>query len=238
MDMNMKYQKIDLVRQILAGMAILFLSALPAQAQFVPGPYYYQDMGVMGSVTSAYQSATQQKAYSDYRDMGAASAAARSGAWQNINRSMQSEAASRSATAVDAGQASRDWMAQNARSSQPARRPTTLPVSSLASVLIEDPARKTPKVESPKEIMLWPTLLKGKRFDADRAAVEAPFRRAYADKKPLTIEDYQSIIATVEKMKQTVKSMESQLVETEYDSVQKYLDDLIADAQKRIKARE
>jgi hypothetical protein len=32
--------------------------------------------------------------------------------------------------------------------------------------------------------------------------------------------------------------MESQIVETEYASVQKYLDDLIADSQKRIKARE
>jgi hypothetical protein len=86
--------------------------------------------------------------------------------------------------------------------------------------------------------MLWPTLLKQQRFEGDRADVEAPFRRAYADGKPLTIEDYQGIIKAVEKMKDTVKGMESQLVETESTAVQKYLDDLIADSQKRIQARE
>jgi hypothetical protein len=39
-------------------------------------------------------------------------------------------------------------------------------------------------------------------------------------------------------MKATVKNLETQLVETEYNSVQKFLDDLVADAQKRIRARE
>ncbi len=91
---------------------------------------------------------------------------------------------------------------------------------------------------APREIMLWPTLLKEDRFDGDRTDVEAPFRRAYADGKPLTVEDYQGIIKTVDNMKTTVKGMKSQLVEEEYAAVQKYLDDLIADAQKRIQARE
>jgi len=111
----------------------------------------------------------------------------------------------------------------------------TLPSAELAVVT---PARESAKAAAPKELMLWPTLLKEQRFDENRGSVEAPFRRAYADGKPLTIDDYQAIVKTVEKMKATVKSLESQLVETEYNSVDKYLDDLIADAQKRIKARE
>lgn len=86
--------------------------------------------------------------------------------------------------------------------------------------------------------MLWPTLLKEQRFDGDRADVEAPFRRANVDGKPLTIADYQGIIKTVENMKDTVNGMKSQLVEEEYAAVQKYLDDLIDDAQKRIQAKE
>ncbi len=86
--------------------------------------------------------------------------------------------------------------------------------------------------------MLWPTVLKDSVFDADRAIVEAPFRRSYADGKSLSIEEYQTIIKTVEKMKTTLKGMAAQLVESEYLAVEKYLDDLIADAQKRIQARE
>ena len=86
--------------------------------------------------------------------------------------------------------------------------------------------------------MLWPTLLKDKRFYEDRTNVEAPFRLAYSKGRPISVDDYLMIIKTVENMKADVKSMESQLVETEYNSVQKYLDDLIADAQKRIQARE
>ena len=42
----------------------------------------------------------------------------------------------------------------------------------------------------------------------------------------------------MDNMKTAVKGMKSQLVEEEYAAVQKYLDDLIADAQKRIQARE
>ncbi len=85
----------------------LILSALPLDAQFVPGPYYYPDAGVMGTVSSAYQSAAQQRAYADNRQMQMQSSMARSAAWQNINRSMQAEAASRTAAVPDAGQAAR-----------------------------------------------------------------------------------------------------------------------------------
>jgi hypothetical protein len=227
--------KTSLAGRFWAGLAIVLYAALPAQAQFVPGPYYYPDMGVMGSVSAAYTSAAQQNAYMQDRQMQMTSSMARSQAWQNINRSMQTQAASQPAEVPDSGQTARDWMFQHSAPSRPARRPMTLPATELAAVA---PTREITKPATPKEIMLWPTLLKEQRFDSDRTDVEAPFRRAYADGKPLTAADYQGIIKTVENMKATVKNMESQLVETEYSSVQKYLDDLIADAQKRIQARE
>jgi hypothetical protein len=189
----------------------------------------------MGLATSAYSSAAQQQVYQQNRQMQMTSTMARSAAWQGINRTMQGEALSRPASVPDSGQVARDWMFQNTASSRPQRRSMTLPSAEMAVVT---PSRESAKAAAPKELILWPTLLKEQRFDENRADVEAPFRRAYADGKPLTVEDYQTIIKTVEKMKATVKSLESQLVETEYNSVDKYLDDLIADAQKRIKARE
>lgn len=220
---------------VLAGIVNAVLIVLPAKAQFVPGPHYYSDMGVMGSVTAAYESAAQQNAYSQNRQLQATSSMARSAAWMNLNRSMQNEALSRPTTVPDSAQSARDWMFQNSSSTRTARRPMTLPAGELA---ISAPAQKTSTKPVPKEIMLWPTLLKEQRFDRDRADVEEPFRRAYADGKPLTINDYQGIIKAVKQIKATVKDMESQIVETEYTSVQKYLDDLIADAEKRIKVRE
>jgi hypothetical protein len=220
---------------IWVGSAILLFCALPAQAQFVPHGYYSPDMGVMGAATAAYTSAQQQNAYMQDRQLQATTSMARSQSWQNINRSMQAQASSRPATVSDSGQAARDWMYQNAPPSRSTRRPMTLPSTDVAMVA---PTRESSRPAAPREIMLWPTLLKEDRFDGDRADVEDPFRRAYADGKPLTIEDYQGIIKTVEKIKATVKGMESQLVETEFTAVQKYLDDLIADSQKRIQARE
>ena len=47
--------------------------------------------------------------------------------------------------------------------------------------------------------MLWPTVLKEQDFDEQRENVEAPFRRAYADKQPLSIDDYRMVIAAVGK---------------------------------------
>ncbi|MGA2799053.1 MAG: hypothetical protein ABSE63_15850 [Thermoguttaceae bacterium] len=219
------------------GLAFLAFGALPAQAQFVPrgGGYYYPDMSVMGLATSAYSTAQGQNAYMQDRQLQATSSMVKSQAWQNVNRSMQSQAASRPAMVSDSGQVARDWMFQHEAPSRPARRPMTLPATELAAVT---PVPEPSMPAAPREIMRWPTLLKEQRFDGDRTDVEAPFRRASADGKPLTVEDYQGIVKTVENMKATVKDMESQIVDDEYAAVQKYLDDLIADAQKRIQARE
>jgi hypothetical protein len=233
--MNPIGYKLSLAGRFWAVTAILIFYALPAQAQFVPGPYYNPDMSVLGTIDSSYQSRTQQQAYTANREMQMQSTMAKSMAWQNINRSMQAEAASQPTTVPDSGQSARDWMFQHQAPSRPARRPMTLPASNVAVVA---PVEKFSQSAAPKEIMLWPTLLKEQRFDGDRADVEAPFRRAYSDGQPLTIGDYQGIIKTVEGMKTTVEGMKSQLIEEEYTAVQKYLDDLIADAQKRIQARE
>jgi hypothetical protein len=218
------------------GLAVIVCSALSAEArQFVPGPSYafYPDAGVMGAVTSAYQSAAQMEAYNQNRQLQAATVSARSQAWQNINRSMQTAAATPTGAVPDAGQSARDWMFQNAPRSRPVGRPVSLPVTDMAAA----PATQISRPETQREIMLWPTVLQEQRFDGERAAIEAPFRRAYADGKPLTIEDYQAIIRTVEKMKSDLRTMAPQLWEGEYAAVEKYLDDLVADAQKRIQAR-
>ena len=129
-------------------------------------------------------------------------------------------------------------MFQRSAPSRPSRysgRPVSLPTAELAMATTSKKAEKAP---APKEIMLWPTILKDSRFDADRAGVEAFFRRSYSDGRPLSAADYQGIIDSVSKMKVSLKSLEPQMVDSEYAAVDNYLDSLIEDAQKRIRARE
>ncbi len=234
--MNPNRCKTSIAGPFWVGLAVLVFSALPAQAQFVPrAAVIISDMGVMGLATSAYSTAQGQNAYMQDRQLQATSSMAKSQAWQNINRSMQTQAASQTVDGFRFGSrgAGLDVPASGAQPS--CAKAHDLAGTDMAAVA---PVQESSRPAPPREIMLWPTLLKEQRFDGDRTDVEAPFRRAYADGKPLTIQDYQGIIKTVENMKATVKGMESQLVEEEYSAVQKYLDDLIADAQKRIQAKE
>jgi hypothetical protein len=202
------------------------LGTRPVQAQFVPGSYY-SDAGVYGLAAAASYNATQQQAYTADRQRKQTAAMASSLAWQNINRTARTEALSQPAMVPDAGQAARDWMFQNA-----APRPAYRGSASLPPMASSSPG---PAV---KEIMRWPTILKDPQFDADRAGVEYPFRRAYSGGEPLSVADYERIILASNQMKVTLKSFEPQLLEAEYQVAEQYLDSLIADAKKRIQARQ
>jgi hypothetical protein len=85
--------------------------------------------------------------------------------------------------------------------------------------------------------MLWPTLLKLPAFNNERTKVETPFRRAQEAKKPLTTDDYRGILTAIEAMKTQLEGISSQILETETAMVEGYLNELAADAQKRLDAR-
>jgi hypothetical protein len=85
--------------------------------------------------------------------------------------------------------------------------------------------------------MLWPTLLKDPAFAELRSEIESPFRIAYADNKPLSAGDYRGILKSIDAMKIKLKGISSSVVESEYEAVVSYLDELAADAQKRLNAR-
>jgi hypothetical protein len=161
--------KIKIAGLLSLGLTSLVIFAPPARAQFVPGGYYYPDMGVMGAVSSAYTSAAQMRSYDQNRQMQMQSSMAKSQAWQNVNRTMQAEAYNRPSTVPDSGQAARDWMFRNAAPTRVAQRPMRLPSTDVAAIsaqqdFMQEPAKRT----VPKEIMLWPTLLKEPIFADDR----------------------------------------------------------------------
>ena len=233
---------------ILGGIVVAVSMQVEAvNAQFVPrrhiggynGGYYGYDAGIypdINKTNAAYQQAwTQQKQYQGQ------TVQAQTSAWQNINRMAAQQASMQTQSMQAQRQSSQDWWFQQqsrklaeskaGASPQPMFLPSTIYAEPAA------PVNNPPSQAAAKEIMIWPTLLKSPMFDALRAKIESPFRRAYADKKPLTADDYRGILQAIGEMKTKLESLSSQVVESEYAAVEGYLDDLATDAQKRLDAR-
>jgi hypothetical protein len=200
------------------------------------GSYYSYDPIIYPDINrtnAAYQATANQS-----RALQAQSSMARTSAWQNINNSLAQQADMRTQSMLAQRQSAKDWWYDiEARKlaesrAQPSYQPMSLPYSGPV-----EPAAAVPQKPTVQEIMIWPTLLKSPAFDVLRGKVENPFRRAYADKKPLTADDYRGILQAVDEMKAKLKGMSSQVIESEYEAVLGYLDELSTDAQKRLDAR-
>jgi hypothetical protein len=168
----------------------------------------------------------------------AQTADARTAAWQSINQSAAAGVNARTQSMQAQRQSSQDWwFQQQSRQMAESRASAASQPMILPPFGYDDPAIRTNPSPPQKEIMMWPTLLQNPMFDASRAKVELPFRRAAADKKPMTADDYRGILQALEEMKTQLKSLSSQVVESEYSAVDNYINELAADAQKRLDAR-
>jgi hypothetical protein len=224
---------------LLAGM----LWAGTAEGQFVPYPCYDGGWaGGMALYSSSYQSAAQQQVYQQNRQSQDRSTMARSQAWRQINNSMTAQAQSRTQSINQQNQSAQDWWYQT-QLQQAARRPSASswappPQGNVpAAAQTTEVAAAAPPQSASQEIMTWPTLLKGEQFAERRNLVEAPFRRGYANHQPLSVADYEGVIAAVKEMKATLALMKPQLLSAEYETVEAYLNGLISDAEKRLASR-
>jgi hypothetical protein len=234
--MNGSIRSLWIVFGILAAMLV---QTGAASAQFSPrrsyggyrGGYYESDPVIYPNINQT--NAAYQQAASQAKQYQASSSMARSSAWQGINQSLAQQANYRTQTMQAEKDSAKDWWFQQ-QSMQMAQRkagsyrPTNLPESDYAGT-DEQPAAR--------EIMLWPTLLKDPAFDELRAEIEAPFRRAHAANKALSADDYRGILKSIDAMKKMLKQISSQVLESEYSAVVSYLDELAADANKRLAAR-
>jgi hypothetical protein len=238
---------------VVAGIVtVLMLQAGTAFAQIAPrrslggnrgGGYYSLDPVIFPNINQT--NAAYQQAASQARANQAQSAMARTSAWQNINQSMMQQANMRTQSMAADRQSAKDWWFETQTQQAAERRarasyqPTNLPSLSPAATLelANEIARQPDPTPAQKEIMLWPTLLKGSAFDQYRARVEAPFRRSYAEKTPMTADDYRGILQAIDEMKSKLEGMSSQVIESEFAAVNGYLDELATDAQKRLDAR-
>jgi hypothetical protein len=224
---------------VLAGL----MQAATAEAQIAPrrgfsraGGYDGYDVGIFPDINQS--NAAIMQSYTQNRELQTQSAMARSASWRNINQSAAQQANMQTQSMLAQRQSSKDWWyAQQERKLAQSQARSAPPPRSLPATEYAEPSSPPEQTPAAREIMIWPTLLKSPMFDDLRAKVEAPFRRAYADKQPLTADDYRGILQAIEEMKAKLATLASQVVESEYAAVESYLNELAADAQKRLDAR-
>jgi hypothetical protein len=235
---------------LLAGVALaLGIYAETASGQLAPrrfvgrggyGGYYGYDYGPYYPDINQTNAELQQ-AYNQERQYQAQSSMARTAAWRNINQTMIDQANQQTQSMLAQRQSAKDWWYQIEAQQVASRQAREAAQAAAAAKSESEDPYNNPQAaarnSAAKDIMVWPTLLRGPAFDQLRAEVEAPFRRGYADHKPLTADDYRGILRALDEMKAKLKDFSSRVVESEYVAVESYLDDLAADAQKRLEAR-
>jgi hypothetical protein len=239
-------RKLTRIKLIVGGIVLTTLfQVAAAKAQFAPrrnlggsrGGGYYGGYDTFIYPDINQTNAAYQQAYTQNREYQAQTSMARSSAWRNINQSVAQQANDQTQSMLAQRQSSKDWWyAQQSRQLSESKARSSYQPMNLPPAGYAEPAAP-PQIPTQREIMIWPTLLKNPAFDELRAQVEAPFRRAYADKQPLTADDYRGIIQAIDGMKAKLSGMASQVVETEYAAVEGYLNEIATDAQKRLDAR-
>jgi hypothetical protein len=237
--------------------AWLFSSAIPVDAQFHPGyrdrygnytgrAYYgygygYDGWGGYGG-GSTYNTAVA--AASANQIAGEQAAMQQRMATQNkINSALAANAQQRTAAIQGRQQSNRDWWFQvqqqqmAERQANDARYNARLwqtygPAASAAGFESSVSSSTTPAAAS--DIIQWPPILRNSGFAAQRARIEAPYRRDKGLTNP-TVKDYETMIDATEKMKEILKSKAADISALTYLNADAFLDQLADEARGRIK---
>ena len=155
---------------------------------------------------------------------------------RDIRRTTSREARSRLDSASREKGKNRDWWFQQeqrklaqrqARGTRYAASPA--PVAT-ASSFAPATARRAPTRES-DDIIKWPVLLKEPPFAEQRARVEEPYRRQASEGGRPTAGDFRSMIDAAGEMKTILKGIAYEVSAGDYMAVEKFLNDLAAEAQ-------
>jgi hypothetical protein len=218
-----------------------------ATAQMHPGrsyhgPYGYganDFAGVWGAYTSAINySTTRYVAEQDHLAGQNAAMMQNSMMQSGIRNTLSSQADMRTQNILGQQQANRDWwfqvqQQQSAQRQLAAARPM---VGGVPSAGFESAAPvPAPRPQVATDIIKWPSLLGDSRFAEQRAKVEAPYRSAPKGQANPTVADYEAMIDAAGKMKAILGQMTAEISAQEYLGVEKFLDQLAAEARGRIK---
>jgi hypothetical protein len=84
------------------------------------------------------------------------------------------------------------------------------------------------------DVIKWLPVLCDPQFAADRAKIEAPYRRSSQGLSRPNADDYRGMIVTTEQMKATLKTMAAEISAQDYLSAEAFLDQLASEARGRI----
>jgi hypothetical protein len=201
------------------------------------GGYGYGGDGAWGLYSSAMNNATSRNVAEANRMMGQQAAMQQSAMIQNQSRNMlASQAQARTDSQMSQRQSDRDWwfQAQQQQMSQNRRADAAYAAGPAPAVGFEAAtfAGQTPRAAT--DVIPWLPVLCDPRFAAQRAIVEAPYRRQ--PKSNPTVADYQSMIVAAGQMKAILGQMTAEISAQEYLGAEKFLDQLATEASARIAA--
>jgi hypothetical protein len=159
-------------------------------------------------------------------------AAPTSGMQSDIRNTMDASAQRRTQDIYSQQQAGRDWWFQVQQQQMAQQRAQAPQYSAVPAGFESLPAPVAPKAAT--DIIKWLPLLQAPQFAAERARVEAPYRRSSKGLSRPTAEDYQDMIKAAEQMKRILKGMTANITAQEYLNAEAFLDKLAAEARDRL----
>ncbi len=229
---------------VLAALAAALLLVQTATAQIVyPRQNYYggyygawdaYPYGPGSTYNTTLDNAAQQKM------LGQSEAAAQRAAMQSgIRSTLSNQATAWNQATNNRRQDDRDWwfQTQQQQLAQRQAQQAYRPAPAAAAPAFEPATATAATVASParaNDIINWRPILYDRRFDALRAAVEAPYLRNGG--KPLsqpTAADYRNMIKAFEQMKVVLKQMDAQISAREYLDTCQDIDGLIKQSRDR-----
>jgi hypothetical protein len=239
---------------VLSLATCLSVSAFTAMGQMHPGRHgyygqrasggyggyddYYGGNDAWGAVASAMNTTSSRYAAQQDRMAGQAAADMQRGMMQsNIRNTLSTQAEMRTQNIIGQGEANRDWWFQ-VQQQQAAQRQSMAaahaPIAMMSAAGLEAVSSPTPQPSAATDVIKWQSTLCEPRFSADRAKVEAPYRRAPKGKAAPTTADYQNMIDAAQHMKLLLGQMTADISAQDYLGAEKFLDQLAAEAHGRI----
>jgi hypothetical protein len=216
------------------------MSAATVSAQMFPRSRYdrssydgYDDgaLAAAAALNSSDNSVRNNaQAYQAWRQQAASSQM--SGMESGIRNAMNAGDQQYAQNLYDRQQAGRDWWFQVEQQQLAERQAQASRYAAMSAGFESAPAANAPKANT--DIIKWPPLLQAPQFAAQRAQIEAPYRRNSKGLSTPTADDYQNMIKAAERMKAILKGMTANITAEEYFDCEPFLDQLAAEARERI----
>ncbi len=230
------------------AMLLIETSAATVSAQMFPGRRYgpgyyggYYDSGALaagvglGSASSSERNAAQS--YQSWRQQ--ASSSQMSGMESGIRNSVNSGDRRYSQDLYNQQQANRDWwfqvQQQQVAQRQAAASRYAVPPAGFAAAPAGFEAASVPAApKANSDIIKWLPLLQAPQFAAQRAQIEAPYRRSSKGLSIPTAEDYRNMLKAVGQMRVTLKGMTNDITAQQYLDADAFLNELAREINDRL----